>query len=168
LNWRESRAEGRAEQKSSDLIPVQAHDWLSRKRNPVRPPVSPVPAKPIFKEGMLEGRLDPNVQFQSPMETRSKKALEARPLPLQNSLVFMRCPTQKLTRFQKVTNEPVEDHGMITQNLSSNLSKLLLHLTPTLSTSTRHLTPHSLHKPQISSLLRRVPVLCYHHQIPLR
>jgi hypothetical protein len=71
LNWRESRAEGRAEQKSSDLIPVQARDWLSRKRNPVRPPVSPVPAKPIFKEGMLEGRLDPHVQFQSPMETRS-------------------------------------------------------------------------------------------------
>jgi hypothetical protein len=55
LNWRESGAEGRAEQKSSDLIPVQARDWLSRKRNPVRPPVSPVPAKPIFKEGMLEG-----------------------------------------------------------------------------------------------------------------
>jgi hypothetical protein len=71
LNWRESRAEGRAEQKSSDLIPVQARDWLSRKRNPVRPPVSPVPAKPIFKEGMLEGRLDPHVQFQPPMETRS-------------------------------------------------------------------------------------------------
>jgi hypothetical protein len=71
LNWRESRAEGRAEQKSSDLIPVQARDWLSRKRNPVRPPVSPVPAKPIFKEGMLEGRLDPHVQFQSPIETRS-------------------------------------------------------------------------------------------------
>jgi hypothetical protein len=72
LNWRESRAEGRAEQKSSDLIPVQARDWLSRKRNLVRPPVSPVPAKPIFKEGMLEGRLDLHVQFQSPMETRSK------------------------------------------------------------------------------------------------
>jgi hypothetical protein len=71
LNWRESRAEGRAEQKSSDLIPVQARDWLSRKRNPVRPPVSPVPGKLIFKEGMLEGRLDPHVQFQSPMETRS-------------------------------------------------------------------------------------------------
>jgi hypothetical protein len=67
LNWRESRAEGRVEQKSSDLIPVQARDWLSRKRNPVRPPVSPVPAKPIFKEGMLEGRLDLHVQFQSPM-----------------------------------------------------------------------------------------------------
>jgi hypothetical protein len=50
---------------------VQARDWLSRKRNPVQPPVSPVPAKPIFKEGMLEGRLDPHVQFQSPMETRS-------------------------------------------------------------------------------------------------
>jgi hypothetical protein len=73
LNWRESRAEGRAEQKSSDLIPVQARDWLSRKRNPVRPLVSLVPAKPIFKEGMLEGRLDPHVQFQSPMKTRSKK-----------------------------------------------------------------------------------------------
>jgi hypothetical protein len=72
LNWRESRAEGWAEQKSSDLIPVQARDWLSRKRNPVRPPVSPVPAKPIFKEGMLEGKLDPHVQFQLPMETRSK------------------------------------------------------------------------------------------------
>jgi hypothetical protein len=72
LNWREWGAEGRAEQKSSDLIPVQARDWLSRKRNPVRPPISPVPAKPIFKEGMLEGRLDPHVQFQSPMETRSK------------------------------------------------------------------------------------------------
>jgi hypothetical protein len=70
LNWRESRAEGRAEQKSSDLIPVQACDWLSRKRNPVRPPVSPVPAKLIFKEG----RLDPHVQFQSPMETCSKCA----------------------------------------------------------------------------------------------
>jgi hypothetical protein len=72
LNWRESRAEGRAEQKSSDLIPVQARDWLSRKRTPVRPPVSPVPAKLIFEEGTLEGRLDPHVQFQSPMETRSK------------------------------------------------------------------------------------------------
>jgi hypothetical protein len=72
LNWRESRAEGRAEQKSSDLIPVQARNWLSRKRNPVRPSVSPAPAKPIFKEVMLEGRLDPHVQFQSPMETRSK------------------------------------------------------------------------------------------------
>jgi hypothetical protein len=72
LNRRESRAEGRAEQKSSDLIPVQARDWLSRKRNPVRPPVSPIPAKPIFKEGMLEGKLDPHVQFRSPMETRSK------------------------------------------------------------------------------------------------
>jgi hypothetical protein len=75
LNWRESRAEGRAEQKSSDLIPVQARDWLSRKRNPVRPPVSPVPAKPIFKEGMLEGRLDPHVQFQSPMEDFSASPL---------------------------------------------------------------------------------------------
>jgi hypothetical protein len=51
---------------------MQSRDWLSRKRNPVRPLVSPVPAKPIFKEGMLEGRLDPHVQFQSPMETRSK------------------------------------------------------------------------------------------------
>jgi hypothetical protein len=71
LNWRESRAEGRGEQKSSDVIPVRARDWLSRKRNPVRPPVSPVPAKLIFKEGTLEGRLDPHVQFQSPMETRS-------------------------------------------------------------------------------------------------
>jgi hypothetical protein len=78
MNWRESRAEGRAEQKSSDLIPVQARDWLSRKRNPVRPPVSPVPAKPIFKEGMLEGRLDPHVQFQSPMETRSKSTSSIR------------------------------------------------------------------------------------------
>jgi hypothetical protein len=65
----EGRRAGRT--KSSDLIPVQARDWLSRKRNPVRPPVSPVPAKPIFKEGMLEGRLDPHVQFQSPIETRS-------------------------------------------------------------------------------------------------
>jgi hypothetical protein len=73
LNWREFRAEGQAERKSSDLIPVQACDWLSRKRNPVRPPVSPVPAKPIFKKGMLEGRLDPHVQFQSPMEMRSKE-----------------------------------------------------------------------------------------------
>jgi hypothetical protein len=68
LNWRELGAEGRAEQKSSDLIPVQARDWLSRKRNLVWPPISPVPAKPIFKEG----RLDPHVQFQSPMETHSK------------------------------------------------------------------------------------------------
>jgi hypothetical protein len=75
LNWRESRAEGQAEQKSSDLIPMQARDWLSRKRNPVRPPVSPVPTKPIFKEGMLEGRLDPHVQFQSPMETRSNNCV---------------------------------------------------------------------------------------------
>jgi hypothetical protein len=64
LNWRESGVE----QKSRDLIPVQACDWLSRKRYPVRPPVSPVSAKLIFKEGML----DPHVQFQSPMEMCSK------------------------------------------------------------------------------------------------
>jgi hypothetical protein len=70
LNWRESRAEGWAEQKSSDLILVQVRDWLSRKRNPVRPAVS---AKPIFKEGILEGKLDPHVQFQPPMETRSNR-----------------------------------------------------------------------------------------------
>jgi hypothetical protein len=62
---------------------------VSRKRNPVRPPVSPVPAKPIFKEGMLEGRLYPHVQFQSPMETRSTEEAsrtpatsESRPKPL--------------------------------------------------------------------------------------
>jgi hypothetical protein len=65
LNWRELGAEGQAEQKSIDLIPVQACDWLKRKRYPVRPPVPLVPAKLFFKEG----RLDPHVQFQSAMGT---------------------------------------------------------------------------------------------------
>jgi hypothetical protein len=115
LNWRESRAEGRAEQKSSDLIPVQARDWLSRKRNTVRPPVSPVPAKPISKEGMLEGRLDPHV----PVPVAHGNAL----LLLMMNFGPSPWPVCTWTKFKKCQ---ILHHGIFTESqIMSNKKKWL-------------------------------------------